>query len=54
VPYLRIDLWPAGVVLAIAALLLLALRVLEGVSHRNAKKRTREALQHALRGSTEE
>lgn len=51
--YVRIELWPAGVVLAVAVVLMAAMRALEGYAHRIAGKRTRRALQHA-RASTEE
>jgi hypothetical protein len=46
--FVRIDFWPAGLVLASAALIALALRSLERFGQDSAVRRTRRALQRAL------
>jgi hypothetical protein len=46
--FVRIDFWPAGLVLASAALIALALRSLERFAQDAAVRRTRRALQRAL------
>jgi hypothetical protein len=53
-PYVRIELWPAGIALLIAAISMVAMRALEGYAHRASVKRTREALQRALNDPAEE
>lgn len=45
---LRIDFGPAGLVLVIAGLLIVAMRSLERFAHSATIRRTRRALQHAL------
>jgi divalent metal cation (Fe/Co/Zn/Cd) transporter len=52
--FVRIDLWPAGLVLAVAVVLIVAMRVLERYAHRAAVKRTRQALRQALSGTPRE
>jgi hypothetical protein len=46
--FVRIDFWPAGLVLASAALIALALRSLERFAQDATVRRTRRALEHAL------
>jgi hypothetical protein len=46
--FMRIDFWPAGLVLAISLLLIVAMRSLERFSRSVTVKRTHEALQSAL------
>jgi hypothetical protein len=46
--FMRIDFWPAGLVLAIALLLIVAMRSLERFALGAAARRTHSALQRAL------
>jgi hypothetical protein len=52
--YLDVDLWPAGLVLVLAALAIIALRVSERRADALVALRTREALRRALGEHTEE
>jgi hypothetical protein len=52
--YLDVDLWPAGLVLVLAALAITALRVSERRADAQVALRTREALRRALGEHTEE
>jgi hypothetical protein len=47
--FMRIDFWPAGLVLAVATLLIVAMRWLERFAREAAVKRTHQALQRALK-----
>jgi hypothetical protein len=46
--FMRIDFWPAGLVLVIALLLIVAMRSLERFARSVTVKRTHQALQRAL------
>jgi hypothetical protein len=46
--YLHIDLWPSGVVVAVAATLIVALRALDRRADALASARTRRNLERAL------
>jgi hypothetical protein len=46
--FVRIDFWPAGLVLASAVAMAFALRVLERSAHSATGRRTRQVLQRAL------
>jgi hypothetical protein len=52
--FMRIDFWPAGLVLALALLVIIAMRSLERFAHSAATRRTRRALQRALGNPTQE
>jgi hypothetical protein len=51
--FVRIDFWPAGLVLASAALIAMALRSLERFAHDLTARRTRQALHRALDDQSE-
>jgi Na+-transporting methylmalonyl-CoA/oxaloacetate decarboxylase gamma subunit len=46
--FMRIDFWPAGLVLAVAFLLVMAMRSLERFARSRTVKRTHQALQRAV------
>jgi hypothetical protein len=52
--YLNVDLWPTGLVLAMATGAILALRAIERRADARAALRTRLALRQALGDPTEE
>jgi hypothetical protein len=52
--HLNVDLWPTGLVLALAAVASLALRAIERRADAQAALRTRAALRRALGDPTEE
>ena len=51
--YLHIDLWPSGYVIAVAVVLIAALRLLDRRADALAAERTRRALERALEDEEE-